>query len=189
MSVISLVPHDPTWSQQFETESQKILGALGGWAWEGGVVYLLEHVGSTSIPGIMAKPCIDMALGVYPFPLEASAMQALETLGYTYRGENGIAGRQYFQRGPHDFHLHVYEAGGDLVTNHVLFRGYLRANHEARKSYEQMKLELAKHHLFNSFYKKPMLGTSKKRGLSLLRLCNENLGLQTFPGVLLVAGP
>ena len=46
-----LVPHNPAWLQQFEAEAQKILQALGGWVWNGGVVYFLEHVGSTSIRG------------------------------------------------------------------------------------------------------------------------------------------
>jgi GrpB-like predicted nucleotidyltransferase (UPF0157 family) len=146
MSVL-LVPHDPIWSQQYKAEAERLLRTLGGWAWEGGVVCLLEHVGSTSIPGIMAKPCIDIALGTYPFPLEASGIQALEALGYIYKGETGISGRQYFQRGPHDVHLHVCEAGGDLFTNYVLFRDYLRVNQRARKSYEGVKLELAQRHV------------------------------------------
>jgi GrpB-like predicted nucleotidyltransferase (UPF0157 family) len=139
MSVISLVPHDPTWSQQFETKSQKILGALGGWAWEGGVIYLLEHVGSTSIPGIMAKPCIDIVIGVHPFPIESAK---LEALGYTYRGENGIAGRQYFQCGLHDVHIHLYAIGHSDIGELTLFRDYLRSSQVANRRYETLKKDL-----------------------------------------------
>ncbi len=138
-----LVPHNPAWPQQFEAEAQKILQALGGWVWNGGVVYFLEHVGSTSIPGLVAKPCIDIALAVYPFPLEDNFIQALQDLGYQSKGEYGIAGRQYFRRGPHEYHLHIYEAGSDLFSDQVLFRNYLRFSVEARGIYEKIKLELA----------------------------------------------
>lgn len=141
--VVDLVPHDPAWAQQFEDEKDKLLQALGGWAWEGGEVYLLEHVGSTSIPGIIAKPCIDLAMGVYPFPLEQALIQKLEALGYTYKGENGISGRQYFQRGPPDVHIHMYEIGHGDIGELVLFRDYLRASEEARRRYENLKQQLA----------------------------------------------
>jgi GrpB-like predicted nucleotidyltransferase (UPF0157 family) len=140
MSVVILVPHDPTWSQEFQAESQRLLRALGGWAWEGGVVYVLEHVGSTSIPGIMAKPCIDMAIGVYPFPVEP---EKLGVLGYSYSGENGIPGRQYFQRGPHDVHIHLYEIGHGDIGKYILFRDYLCSSESARQRYEALKKALA----------------------------------------------
>jgi GrpB-like predicted nucleotidyltransferase (UPF0157 family) len=140
MPVITLVPHNPNWSRQFEAEAQKLLQALGGWAWEGGVVYLLEHVGSTSIPNIMAKLCIDIAIGVHPFPIESTK---LEALAYTYRGENGIAGRQYFQRGPHDVHIHMYEIGHSDIGELILFRDYLRSSQDAKRRYETLKKDLA----------------------------------------------
>jgi GrpB-like predicted nucleotidyltransferase (UPF0157 family) len=143
MSKVELVPHNPALSRQFEAEAPRLLQALGGWAWEGGQVFSLEHVGSTSIPGVVAKPCVDIAIAVYPFPLEQTFIMALESLGYDYKGEHGISGRQYFQRGPHDYHLHVYEAGSDLFVEHVLFRDYLRTHQEARQRYENLKLGLA----------------------------------------------
>jgi GrpB-like predicted nucleotidyltransferase (UPF0157 family) len=141
---IQLFPHNPAWSQQFEAEAQKLLQALGGWAWQGGLVFLLEHVGSTSIPGIMAKPCIDVGVGVHPFPLEPHLIGALENLGYIYRGEHGIPGRQYFQRGQHEYHLHLYEIDHEDIHELICFRDYLRANQAARDRYETLKLELAK---------------------------------------------
>jgi GrpB-like predicted nucleotidyltransferase (UPF0157 family) len=108
------------------------------------VVFLLEHVGSTSIPGIMAKPCIDIVIGAHPFPLEPNDSGALENLGYIYRGENGIPGRQYFQRGPHDYHLHVYCISNDDIHDHLVFRDYLRVHEDARNRYEKLRLELAR---------------------------------------------
>jgi GrpB-like predicted nucleotidyltransferase (UPF0157 family) len=138
------VPHDPTWSQRFQTESEKLLRALGGWAWDGGVAFLFEHVGLSSIPDIMAKPCIDIVMGVHPFPLESNFVQALQNLGYTHRGENGIPGRQYLQRGPHDAHLHVYDINNEEIHDYTVFRDYLRVHEVARERYEKLKLELAK---------------------------------------------
>jgi GrpB-like predicted nucleotidyltransferase (UPF0157 family) len=149
---VTLVTHDATWSQHYEAEGQKILQALGGWAWKGGVVFDLQHIGSTSIPDMVAKPCIDIALNIHPFPLESSFIEALQALGYSYRGENGIAGRQYFQRGPHDVHLHVCNGETTLFSEHVLFRDYLRANLNARKRYETLKLELAQHAISRDVY-------------------------------------
>jgi GrpB-like predicted nucleotidyltransferase (UPF0157 family) len=143
MSVITLVSHNPAWTQQFESEAQRLLRALGGWAWEDGQVYLLKHVGSTSVPGLLAKPCIDIVIGVYPFPLEKSFIEELEALGYTYKGDNGIEGRQYFQRGPHDVHIHMYEIGHGDIGELLLFRNYLRDSEEARHRYESLKQHLA----------------------------------------------
>jgi GrpB-like predicted nucleotidyltransferase (UPF0157 family) len=145
MSVVTLVTPDPAWSQQFEGEAQKILRALGGWAWEGGQVYLLEHVGSTSVPGLLAKPCIDIVIGVYPFPLGQPFLEALGSLGYSYKGENGIEGRHYFQLGPHDVHIHMYEIGHGDIGELLLFRNYLRDSEEARHRYETLKQRLAQH--------------------------------------------
>jgi GrpB-like predicted nucleotidyltransferase (UPF0157 family) len=139
---IELVPHNPAWVEQYKAEAEKLLQALGGWAWKGGEVFLLEHVGSTSIPDIVAKPCIDIVIGVHPFPLERPFIHALESLGYEYKGENGIVGRQYFRRGPHDYHVHVYEAGSEAITHYTVFRDYLRANKHARVRYEKLKREL-----------------------------------------------
>jgi GrpB-like predicted nucleotidyltransferase (UPF0157 family) len=141
---VRLVPFDSRWSQQYNDEAQQLLQALGGWAWKGGVVFDLQHIGSTSIPGLVAKPCIDITLGVYPFPLEDSFIQALQALGYEYKGEYGIAKRQYFWRGLHEVHLHIYEIGHQNITSFILFRDYLRSNQPARERYQTLKLELAR---------------------------------------------
>ena len=139
---IEVVPYNPAWPQLFAEERKRLLNALG-LARKGGVVYGLKHIGSTSVPGLAAKPCIDIAISVYPFPLSEALTQTIEALDYEYRGENGIGGRQYFQRGPHDFHLHVFEAGDWRFDDHVVFRNYLRANHEAMRRYQNLKQELA----------------------------------------------
>lgn len=140
---IELLPHDPAWPQQFAAERPRLLQALGGWATDLGTVFALEHVGSTSVPGLWAKPCIDIAAGVHPFPLTPPQIQALEALGYEYLGEHGLVGRAYLRRG-HRFHLHVYEAGDWRLDEHQVFRDYLRASAGARERYQSLKLELAR---------------------------------------------
>lgn len=141
---VELVPYNPGWAKAFESEAQKLLKALGGWAWEGGNVFILEHIGSTSIPDIVSKPCIDIVIGVYPFPLSSAFVHALQALGYEHKGENGIVGRQYFRRGPHEVHIHVYEVGHEDIGKYVLFRDYLRSVKSAREQYQNLKLELAR---------------------------------------------
>lgn len=141
---IELLEYDPSWPARFEAERTRLLEALGGWAWEtGGVAYLIEHIGSTSVPGLAAKPCIDITAGVHPFPLEERYIRALEGLGYEYKGENNIPARQYFRRGPHQVHLHVFQAGADPIADFSVFRDYLRANPAARARYQALKYELA----------------------------------------------
>lgn len=140
---IKLLPYDPDWPSQFAAEKPELLQALGGWATDLGSVFALEHIGSTSVPGLWAKPCIDIAIGVHPFPLVPRQIQALEAIGYEYRGEHGIPGREYFRRG-HEVHLHVFAAGDGRVDDQRIFRDYLRCNPGARERYQTLKLELAR---------------------------------------------
>jgi GrpB-like predicted nucleotidyltransferase (UPF0157 family) len=139
---IQLRPHDPTWAAQFALEKARILEVLGRSGW-GGVVWSVHHIGSTAIVGICAKPVIDILLEVFPARLEAQHIAALGTLGYEYRGEAGIAGRQFFRTNPRTRHLHVYTLDATEVHHHLLFRDYLRAHPTEAKRYEALKLELA----------------------------------------------
>ncbi|HEX7022322.1 MAG TPA: GrpB family protein, partial [Trueperaceae bacterium] len=136
-------PYDPAWPARFAQEKARLLGALGELT-EGGWVENIQHIGSTSVPGLAAKACIDILMAAWPLPLPAEAVAQLEGLGYRYHGENGIPGREYFTRGPHDVHLHVTTGDSDLWVEHLLFRDYLRANPEAARTYQQRKRELAR---------------------------------------------
>lgn len=139
---VEVVPHDPSWTERFGAEKSRILATLGHLA-DGGVVERLEHIGSTAVPGMPAKPCVDIVMAAWPMPLPPEAVAALEGLGYTYRGENGIPGREYFTQGPHDFHLHVVQGDSDFITDHLLFRDFLRAEPAAARRYAATKRELA----------------------------------------------
>jgi len=107
----------------------------------------LQHVGSTAIPGIRAKPILDIAADVASYEAAAVCIAPLEALGYTYRGENGIPRRRYFVRRTPDgettlVHLHMLEAHSAEWENHLLFRDYLRAHPQDAQAYQALKEEL-----------------------------------------------
>jgi GrpB-like predicted nucleotidyltransferase (UPF0157 family) len=137
---IDITDYDPSWPRWFEREHERLIGALGE------MVVAIEHVGSTAVPGVAAKPVLDILMTTRPFPLPATAVAAIEALGYRYRGENGIPGRQYFRTVPHARHLHVYAPGHPDVELMPLFRDYLRAHPETAGEYEALKRTLAERH-------------------------------------------
>jgi GrpB-like predicted nucleotidyltransferase (UPF0157 family) len=132
-----VVPHDPRWPQAFAREARAILGALG----EGRIT--LDHIGSTAIPGILAKPIIDMLGEVAEPDLIDWQTPALEGLGYQAMGEFGIAGRRYFRKhdgnGQRSHHLHVFATGSPHIERHIAFRDYLRAHPDRATAYSRLK--------------------------------------------------
>jgi len=93
---IDVVPYNPNWQTLYEAEAQKITNALGS------EVFRIHHIGSTAIPGIMAKPIIDIVVGVHDITKICEHNNAMIDLGYEPRGENGIPGRRYFVKKPKD---------------------------------------------------------------------------------------
>lgn len=139
---VVLTEHDPEWGRLYEAESEQVAAALG-WLVDGGVLEGLAHMGSTSVPGLRAKPTIDIYGRVHPYPPGPEQIAALAAIGYTWRGEFGLPGRTYFTKGPHDYHLHLLSFASGHWERHLLFRDYLRANPEARRQYEELKVSLA----------------------------------------------
>ena len=139
---IELHPHDPRWAACFDEEKASLSGVLGRYALD------IQHVGSTSIAGIAAKPVIDVAIAIEHYPLPGDALTAVEALGYTYWGEYGISHRHLFFRrgGPVGYNVHINELANGEFQRHVLFRDYLRAHPKAAQEYERLKLELAARH-------------------------------------------
>ncbi|HEX5436650.1 MAG TPA: GrpB family protein, partial [Gemmatimonadaceae bacterium] len=120
---VRLAEYNPAWPAAFSLECTRIRAALGDLTAE------IEHVGSTSVPGLIAKPVIDMLVGRPADSDAAPYIDALQSLEYEYRGESGIPGRHYFRRGrPHTHHLHLVEHGGTLWWDHLRFRDRLRAD-------------------------------------------------------------
>ena len=136
---IELVPYDPGWAEEFERRCRDIQGALG----EAAVA--VEHIGSTSVPGLAAKPIVDIQVQVPSFePMEAYR-DPLERLGYEYRPDDD-AGHRFFRLdvdGRRVVNMHVVEAGSDWGTRDLAFRDYLRAHPDEARRYEELKRELA----------------------------------------------
>jgi len=137
---VLLVPYDPAWPIRFETEARKIAPIFGS------NLVRMHHIGSTAIPGILAKPIIDMLFEVMDIEQVDAVNEAAGQLGYQAMGEYGIPGRRYFRRlegTVHLFHLHVFAVDDPEVTRHVHFRDYLRAHPEEAKAYQEIKVQLA----------------------------------------------
>lgn len=95
------------WAEEFAREREDILRVLARHA------TVVEHVGSTAVPGMPAKPILDILVGVPNFEKARVCVGPMESLGYEYRGENGIPGRHYFVKGkPRTHHVHMHEVGG-----------------------------------------------------------------------------
>lgn len=125
----------------FAEEEERLRVAVGEHA------LAVEHVGSTAICGLRAKPIIDIAVAVREIADAGKCVMPLEGIGYEYRGEQGLAGRHFFGKGePRTHHLHMVEAGSDFWRSHLLFRDYLRRHREVRERYEELKQGLAQRH-------------------------------------------
>ena len=138
---IVLSPYDPAWASVYEREAAAIRGVRGG------AVLEIHHIGSTAVPGLLAKPVVDM-LGVVQDVVELDAYRArLEALGYVWLGENGIPGRRYFDKHSDDVpmelaHLHVFARGDARIAEHLAFRDYLRSHPDAAAEYAELKESL-----------------------------------------------
>lgn len=135
---VVVVEYDPRWPARFASERDSILAALDD------LVTAVHHVGSTAVPGLAAKPIIDILVEARTADLSADQIVAMERLGYEYRGEAGIAGRRFFRKGqPRSHHVHLFEHGHPEVEKHLLFRDYLRAHPEEAARYATLKRDLA----------------------------------------------
>jgi len=136
--MIELVPYTPRWSVLFAEEQAQLDAVLGT------AVRAIEHIGSTAIPGIVAKPILDIGIAVDSFEEAAALVPAIVGLGYTYRGEYSIPRRHYFVKGkPRTHHLHMVEISSEGWRNNLLFRDYLRNHPDTAAAYAQLKQELA----------------------------------------------
>ncbi|MDE2836901.1 MAG: GrpB family protein [Chloroflexota bacterium] len=140
---VEIVEYNPDWPLAFEREAASILAACGP------LVDEVHHVGSTAVPGLAAKPVLDI-MPVAAGPAEAHAAVArMAMLGYRCLGENGISGRLYFEKdvnGRTVAHIHMFPAGHPAIRTHLAFRDYLRTHPEAARDYERLKRDLAARH-------------------------------------------
>jgi len=136
---IEVVPADPAWPAQFRRVEADLTAALAGVP-----VLAIEHVGSTSVPGLAAKPVLDIDI-VVERPAVADAIAALERGGYRHRGDLGVSGREALQAPDEDPRRHVYVCVDSTLhlRNHLAVRRVLRENDELRDRYAAIKQTLA----------------------------------------------
>ncbi|HEX2865027.1 MAG TPA: GrpB family protein [Deinococcales bacterium] len=141
MRTIQVVPHDPAWPRTFERLREPIAAALAG------LPATVEHVGSTSVPGLAAKPVIDIDV-IAPHAALPEVVERLEGLGYVHRGNLGIEGREAFQApdGLPEHHLYACRAGSLAVHNHLALRDFLRGHPDRAREYGELKVRLAADH-------------------------------------------
>jgi GrpB-like predicted nucleotidyltransferase (UPF0157 family) len=155
---VIIVDYDPAWPARFAAEAERLIG----------IAPLIEHIGSTAIPGLAAKPVIDILIGVDdPALLDVSAetqadptnvvlitpagnaahvalARRITACDFTYRGVNGLPGRLYFFRhGPGSAHVHVAMRDSWIVHDHLAFRDWLRTHPADLRAYEALKRGLA----------------------------------------------
>ncbi len=134
---VELVEHDPGWAKLFEQERDRLAGVFDDKALG------IEHIGSTSVPEICAKPVVDVLVGVPELELSKEQVESMEALGYEFLGEYGLAGRLFFRKEPHTHHVHVVEHGGRHWERQLTFRDALRTDAEERRRYDEFKRRLA----------------------------------------------
>lgn len=134
----TIATYDPTWPGVFEHEADAVRAVMGA------DVVEIEHIGSTSVPGLAAKPIIDLLVAVDSFaPLEDYAAQ-LARLGYKHQPHVNDSERLFFWKGtPRSYHLHLVEYATWEYQRHLLFRDYLRAHPAVAAQYETLKRDLA----------------------------------------------
>ncbi|CEG56102.1 bifunctional GrpB family protein/GNAT family N-acetyltransferase [Legionella fallonii] len=136
---VEVVPYNPLWPQMFAEEAQRIKQALGTNCIE------IHHIGSTSVPGLSAKPIIDILPVVHDVLTVDQAIKAMEAIGYSAKGEYGIPFRRYFQKGHTDrtHNVHVFAKGNSEIERHLLFRDWMKAHQQDRDAYATLKIALA----------------------------------------------
>jgi GrpB-like predicted nucleotidyltransferase (UPF0157 family) len=136
---VEIVPYDPAWPEQFTELGRELRAGLGA------VALRIDHIGSTSVPGLAAKPIIDLQVSVADLEPLAAYRLPLEQLGYVYRAGNPERTKRYFREPPGRprTHLHVRRAGSFSEQWALLFRDYLRAHPEVAAEYEAVERRLA----------------------------------------------
>ncbi|MFS0635708.1 GrpB family protein [Mesobacillus foraminis] len=134
---VEVVPYSSDWSKQFKKEQERLMTIFI----KGDVV--IHHIGSTSVPGLSAKPIIDILIEAENLSVIDFAVSAMENAGYVAKGENGIPGRRYFQKSDRNgvrlYHVHGFAKGSYEVYRHLVFRDFLRAHPDEAHRYAEVK--------------------------------------------------
>lgn len=135
---IEIAEYDPRWPALYEEERARVAAALGA------LIASIEHIGSTSVPGLSAKSIIDLLVTMPRLGPVDPYVEALGSLGYTYFPVLGNAERYTFGKGdPHTHHLHIVQHGSEEHLRPLAFRDYLRTHPDDARRYATLKRELA----------------------------------------------
>ncbi|WP_438496986.1 GrpB family protein [Paenibacillus sp. IHBB 3054] len=138
---IEVVPYNPVWKVEFSRIKERMLEILGD------LVITVEHVGSTSIEGLAAKPIIDLDVVMESYEALPDIIERFREFDYVHLGNLGIEGREVFECEKDDglmhYHLYVCPKDGKGYLEHIAFRDYLRSHPAAVQAYEKVKLALA----------------------------------------------
>jgi GrpB-like predicted nucleotidyltransferase (UPF0157 family) len=140
MRRVEVVPHSPGWAAEFRAEADRLADRLGD------EVVAVHHVGSTAIPGISAKPIIDLLLEAREVERLDGFHSEMAALGYEARGEFGIPGRRFFVKsaGPRrTHHIHAFATGDPELERHLAFRDYMISHPDEARAYGRLKESLA----------------------------------------------
>ena len=139
---VTVLPYDPKWKIDFENIKRELASAIGDLA------ICIEHVESTSVEGLSAKPIIDVDVVISDYSVFDCVVSRLKTIGYFYEGNLGIKDREAFEYSdkPHlqTHHLYVCPQGSKELLRHITFRNFLRNNPDAVKKYSKVKEKAAK---------------------------------------------
>ena len=140
MRKVEVVDYRDSWAEAFRLEDRVLHKALGD------LNPAIHHIGSTSVQGLSAKPVIDILIEVEHLDSLEAQTDALAAIGYRYRGENGIPGRLYYEKGGEDrtHQVHAFETGSRGAIRHLAFRDYLRAHPDVAHDYAELKKQVAR---------------------------------------------
>ena len=138
---VILEDYDSAWPDRAAEWIERVRAAGGD------AIVEIHHIGSTSVPGMLAKPIIDLMPGLRSFEAGFEIAEAMRALGFDVRGEFGIPRRHYFHR--EDVHVHAYAVGEGQWHDQLAFRDYLRAHEPAREEYAALKRQLQQHYRFD----------------------------------------
>lgn len=145
---VQLVPHDPAWAGRAEAEGQRLRAAVPA-------LLAIHHIGSTAIPGIAAKPILDLLAEASDLAELDASRASLATMGYQWRGEYGLTGRRYCTKddpvsGERRVQLHCFTKDTHDIARHLAFRDCLRPDPQLAAEYGQIKLRCAARHAHDS---------------------------------------
>ena len=144
--MVRVIPHQPMWKTLYEAEAARLQVEFA----QRGLEVRLEHTGSTAVPGLAAKPIVDILGGHTSDVPRARIITALVDADYVHRGEQGIAGRDFFRRGmPRQYHLHLTTVSSAFWRDHRAFRDFLKAHPDTARMYAELKYQLAERFPFD----------------------------------------